>query len=237
MSLVGKRAVVTGATRGIGRAVAARLVTEGAEVLGMGSEPNAKIPDGCTYLAADFADSSALEHSLDEIARFAPDILVNGAGVNKIAAFADIKSNDFARIQQINVYAPFRLCQVVTPHMRAKRWGRIVNICSVWGKLGKELRASYSASKFALAGMTAALAAEVARDGVLANCISPGPIETEMTYKTLSPQMLDELVAAVPAGRLGRVEEVAALVAWLVGPENTFVAGQNIAIDGGMLRA
>lgn len=234
--LAGKVAVVTGATRGIGWAIAARLAAQGASVVATGTRPGASPPPDCSYAAVDLGDVRATEEFAAELGRLNPDILVNNAGINKVGPFAEIATADFERIQRINVHAPFRLCQAVVPGMRLKGWGRIVNISSIWGKMGKELRASYATSKFALAGMTASLAAEVAKDGILANCVAPGPIATEMTSKNLTPPMLAELLRLVPAGRLGRPEEVAALVAWLAGPENTFIAGQNIAIDGGMTR-
>jgi len=120
--------------------------------------------------------------------------------------------------------------------MKSAGWGRIVNIGSVWGKIGKELRASYSTSKYAVEGMTAALAAEVAEFGILANTVSPGIIETEMTRSVLTEDQIDNLIQTVPSRRLGQPEEVAELVYWLGSPNNTFVSGQNIAIDGGLLR-
>ena len=126
--------------------------------------------------------------------------------------------------------------RAVAPAMAARGWGRIVNIASIFGKVSKEFRASYSASKFALDGMSAALAAEVAATGVLVNCVSPGVIDTELTRRVLGEDGIRELASRVPQGRLGRPEEVAALVAWLAGPENTYVSGQNIAIDGGFTR-
>lgn len=230
------RAIVTGATRGIGWAIAERLVADGVEVFATGTRSDSLIPPGCSQLEGDFSSVGGIEKLAVEIGRLAPTILVNNAGINKIGPFGDIALVDFELIQRVNVTAPFRFCQAALPAMRQAGWGRIVNICSVWGKMGKELRASYASSKFAIAGMTSSLAAEVAKDGILANCVSPGPIETEMTRANLSEKMLSDLLKAVPAGRLGRPEEVAALVAWLVSPENTFVAGQNIAIDGGMTR-
>ncbi len=235
-ALAGRVAVVTGATRGIGWAIAERFVAEGATVVATGRRGDAPRPAGCSYVSVDLDDDSSTADFLAELGRLQPDILVNNAGVNKVSPFTEIARADFDRIQRVNIQAPFLFCQAVVPGMRRKKWGRIVNISSIWGKLGKEFRASYAASKFALAGMTSSLAAEVAKDGILANCVSPGPIETEMTRKNLTPPMLAELLQLVPAGRLGRAEEVAALVAWLAGPENTFVAGQNIAIDGGMTR-
>lgn len=234
--LAGKLAAVTGGTRGIGRAIAEKFRDDGAQVIVTGRNPEGEAPEGCEFVAADFSGTEAVDQFADFLARRPPDILVNNAGINKIARFAEIDPADFNRIQQVNVNAVFRLCQSVVPEMQARGWGRIVNICSVWGIVGKELRGSYSASKFALAGMTAALAAEVASAGVLVNCVSPGVIETEMTRSAIDEDQLAQLLAQVPAGRLGRPDEVAALVAWLASPQNTFIAGQNIAIDGGLTR-
>lgn len=120
--------------------------------------------------------------------------------------------------------------------MQAKKWGRIVMICSVFSKVSRAERASYSASKFALDGMTIALAAEMGGFNILANCVSPGVIDTELTRKILGAKGTENFISQVPLHRLGTPNEVAKLVAWLVSPENTFITGQNIAIDGGWMR-
>ncbi len=234
--LAARRAVVTGATRGIGKAIAARLVADGARVTATGTRPDGAPPEGCDYRAVDFADAGATRQFADELAAIGPDVLVNNAGINRNAPFADIDLEDFLRIQSVNLTAPMLLCRAVLPAMRSRGWGRIVNVCSIWSKVARPGRASYAASKFGLDGLTAALAAEVAGDGVLVNAISPGFIDTELTRRTVSPETIAELVAEVPAGRLGQPDEIAALVAWLAGPENTYVSGQNIAIDGGFTR-
>lgn len=235
-ALTGLSALVTGGTRGIGAAIARRLVADGASVIVTGTRPDGVAPNGCVYRAIDFADRSAAEAFAAEVASWDLDILINNAGINKISLFDQLRVEDFDSIQAVNVRAPFLLCRAVLPGMRRKKWGRIVNISSVFGKISKELRGSYSASKFALDGMTAALAAEVAADGILANCVSPGFIDTELTRGILGDAGIAELVSRVPIKRLGAPEEVAAFVAWLVGPENTYISGQNIAIDGGFTR-
>ena len=121
--------------------------------------------------------------------------------------------------------------------MLEKGWGRIVNISSIWGKHSKEFRASYSTSKFAIDGMTAAIAVEHSADGILANCVAPGFIDTEMTRTLLTTAQIDLLLSRVPARRLGNVQEVAAVVKWLGSEANTFITGQNIPVDGGFTRA
>jgi 3-oxoacyl-[acyl-carrier protein] reductase len=231
-----RSALVTGGTRGIGLAVAERLMRDGAAVTVTGTAPDGKPPAGAKYLAIDFSDPQATIAFADRVAAMGFDILINNAGTNRIAPFAEIDPADFERIQRVNVTAPFLLCRAVVPAMRAKAWGRIVNVSSIWGRISREQRGAYSASKFAVDGLTAALAAEVARDGILANCVAPGFTETEMTRQVIGEAGMKDLAKQVPVGRLARPAEIANLVAWLAGPENTYVSGQNIVIDGGFTR-
>jgi 3-oxoacyl-[acyl-carrier protein] reductase len=209
---------------------------DGASVTVTGRTSEVSAPAGCRFHAVDFGDRNALEQFAAEVAAWDLDILVNNAGINRIAPFDQLDLNDFDLVQVVNLRAPFLLCRAVIPSMRRRKWGRIVNISSIFGTISKEFRAPYSASKFALDGMTAALAAEVAAEGILANCVSPGFVDTELTREVLGEEGIRRLVSQVPIRRLGRPEEIAALVAWLVGPENTFLSGQNIVIDGGFTR-
>jgi 3-oxoacyl-[acyl-carrier protein] reductase len=206
-------------------------------VLITGSRPLSDVVDSFEYRGVDFADSSALEAFAEEAADWAPDVLVNNAGINRLSPFAEIEPDDFDRIQAVNMRAPMMLCRAVLPRMRERGWGRIVNIASIWSILSRPGRGSYSASKFGLDGLTAALAAEVGVDGILANCVSPGFVDTELTRSVLGEEGIARLVAEVPAGRLAQPEEIAALVGWLAGPDNTFVSAQNIVIDGGFSRS
>lgn len=232
--LAGKSALVTGGTRGIGAAIANRLISDGAAVTVTGTKPDGG-SDNRRYIACDFTDAAATQSFADTLASDAPDILVNNAGINKISPFAEINPADFSAIQQVNVTAPMMLCRAVIPGMRARGGGKIINIASIWGVISKAHRASYSASKFALDGMTKALSAEVAADGILANCVAPGFIDTDMTRQILGEAGMSELASQVPVKRMGTPEEIAALVAWLAGPDNTYISGQCIVIDGGFI--
>ena len=231
----GQKVVVTGASRGIGRAIAEAFRAEGAWVVG--TQTGAGADDACQeWLTVDFATADGISACAEAIGRLEPDVLVNNAGVNKIGPFVEISENDFQLIQRVNVFAPFRLCQAAIPAMKRRGEGRIVNISSVFGKVGKEQRASYSASKFALDGLTLALAAEHAADGILANCVAPGFIDTELTRRVLGESGISAMIAKVPARRLGTAPEIARLVLWLASRDNTYVTGQSIAIDGGFSR-
>ena len=232
-----KKVFVTGTSRGIGRAIAKAFRDEGAWVIGTRTGRNSETDDVCQeWVAADFYDIGQIKACADFVRHAEPDVMVNNAGINKIAPFVEIAQEDFLSIQQVNVFAPFLLCQAAIPAMKRKGWGRIVSVSSIWGKTSKEHRASYSTSKFAIDGMTLALAAEHSANGIIANCVAPGFIDTELTRRVLGEAGIQSLVSQVPVGRLGQVDEIARLVLWLASEENTYVAGQNIAIDGGFSR-
>lgn len=237
MRLSSKKVFITGASRGIGRAIAQAFRSEGAWVVGTRTGKKDEVVDVCQeWVFADFSKIEQIKACADCVRRAEPDVLINNAGINKIASFEEINPDDFLSIHQVNVFAPFLLCQAALPSMKRKKWGRIVNVSSIWGKISKERRASYSASKFALDGMTVALAAEYAAEGIVANSVAPGFIDTELTRRTLGEAGIQSVVSQVPAHRLGQADEIARLVLWLASEENTYLAGQNIAIDGGFTR-
>ena len=217
-------------------AIANAFVEQHAKVHITGTSKNTCCPPGIEYHACDFSNPEELEALCKKVSTMNFNILINNVGINRVAKFIDIKSEDFLKIQQVNLYSAFRLCQSVIPSMLVAKWGRIVNINSIFGIISKELRASYSASKFALDGMTVALAAEVSASGILVNSVAPGFIDTELTRKVLGKQGMQEMSEKVPIRRMGRPEEVAKLVLWLASEENTFLCAQNIAIDGGFTR-
>lgn len=238
MRFSNKKVFITGASRGIGRSLAEAFKSEGAYVIGTRTKNVEDLSDYCDdWIVGDFTNETDLQECAKFICQECPDILINNAGINKNAPFAKIDPLIFKEIQAVNLFAPFVLCQAVLEPMLKKGWGRIINISSVWGQVSMEERAAYSASKFALDGLTLSLSAELCSKGILANCIAPGFFDTELTKAMLSKKELESLLSRVPMKRLGDVNELCSIVLWLSSEENTFVTGQNISIDGGFTRA
>ena len=233
-----RKAFVTGGTRGIGAAIATALVEAGHEVVVSGTSAHPRrVPRRCRYRACDFSDPLALEVFAREVAGWRVSILVNNAGINTVGSLQGYDPAEFARIQQINVVAPFRLCQAVVPGMRKRRFGRIVNITSIFGVVSKAGRGAYSASKFALLGLSRALALEVAAENVLVNCLAPGFVDTDLTRGILGARGIARMRRLIPMGRLARPREIARAVRFLVSEENTYMTGQQVVVDGGFVSA
>ena len=236
MKKIKNLAVVTGASKGIGYAIAERLVKDGLEVIATGTRENGKHPIGSSYYQVNFLDDESVNNFLKYLKKKPINILVNNAGINKIGKFSSIDINDFDRILRVNLRVPFQICQTVIPYMEKEKWGRIVNITSIFGNISKEYRASYSSSKFGLDGMTVALAAEVSEKGILANSVAPGFIDTDLTRDVWGEEGVSNHEKKIPIKRLGQVTEIASFVSWLVSNENTYITGQNLMIDGGFSR-
>ena len=230
---------ITGASRGIGRAIAEIFVANGATVFATAtSDSHDLLQMGVSEcIVADFSNRSDIDRCAEFIRDRKPSIVINNAGINNPAKFEQIDHSEYLRLQQVNVFAPMVFCQSAISGMKHRGWGRIVNISSVFSKVGKDSRAPYSSSKFALDGLTLSLAMEHAAAGILANCVSPGFVDTEMTQRILGADGIRDVLKSVPIGRLAKPSEIARLVLWLAGEENTYVTGQNIAIDGGFTRA
>lgn len=234
--------VVTGGTRGIGHAIGAAFLEAGAQVIATGTSPDDVArrndrpdrPDALTYDAVDLSDLESTEafcSRLRELPRV--DALINNAGINQIATLAEVRVHDLERLMRIDLHAPFLLAQSVLGGMRERRYGRIVNVASIWSVITKPGRAMYTAAKSGLAGLTRTLAVEGAPDGVLVNTISPGFTRTDLTAATNSPEEIDRMALQVPMRRLAEPAEIASIIRFLAGPENTYLTGQNIVVDGG----
>lgn len=232
-------ALVTGGGAGIGAAVASALRRDGCSVVVTGR--GAARPEGLApeigYLRLDWLDDAATASALKEVREgLKPDILVNNAGINEKASIGDVEPEALDRILAVNLAGPYRLAQACLERMTARGWGRIVNITSIWSQAGNPGNSAYCASKFGLDGFSAALAAEVARKGVLVNCVAPGYVLTETLRRKYSPELIAEISESIPLRRMISPEEVAELVAFLAGPRNGCVTGQNILADGGLTR-
>jgi NAD(P)-dependent dehydrogenase (short-subunit alcohol dehydrogenase family) len=232
---MGYTTVVTGASRGIGRAIAQRLASEGHTVINFSrTNPGKEFP-GISY-SVDLNDGAALKRTLQElIGEHSVDNLVNNAAPGEGATLEHIKMDELDRMVDVNLRAPILLAQAVVPGMRAKNRGRIVNIGSR-AALGKTGLSVYGAIKGSLVALTRTWALELARVGITVNTVAPGPIATEMFYNNFpsdSPATKDFL-AAIPVGRIGTPTDVAAAVNFLLSDEASFITGQTLYVCGGL---
>ena len=238
--LSGRCALVTGASGGIGGAIARTLHDCGASVGLSGTrrealEALAGELERAHVLPCDLGDpeAAAALPGQAEAALGSLDILVNNAGLTRDGLSMRMTDEDWSRVLEINLTAGFRLSRACLRGMMKRRWGRIISITSVVGAVGNPGQANYVAAKAGLAGMSKALAAEVATRGITVNCVAPGMIETAMT-DVLNEQQRAMMLAKIPMGRLGQVAEVAACVAFLASQEASYVTGQSLHVNGGM---
>lgn len=239
--LSGKAALITGASGGIGGAVARVLHGAGAKVLLAGTKADrlAALKDAlgarAAIATADLADATtgdALVKAAEE--HFGQlDILVNNAGLTKDGLAMRMKDEDWAKVIEVDLTAGFRLARAALRGMMKRRWGRIIGIGSVVGATGNPGQANYAAAKAGMVGMTKALAAEVASRGITVNCVAPGFIATAMT-DALSDEQKAKLEAAIPMGRRGAPDEVAACVLFLASEESRYVTGHTLHVNGGL---
>ena len=216
----GRTALVTGGSRGIGAAIAARFADAGARVLAPAR--------GDLGLAS----APAIDASLDRLSE-PVDILVNDAGINRLASGTEWLDEDLRDTLQINLVGPLRMIRTLAARAAERRYGRIVNISSIWSVVSKSRRVAYSASKAALNGVTRTLAIELAPYNVLVNAVAPGYTETELTRQNNTEQDLDEIRGTIPMGRLAQPVEIAEVVHFLCSERNSYLTGQVVVVDGG----
>ena len=240
--LTGKTALITGASGGIGGAIAKSLHGQGAKVVLSGTRAEAlesvraELGTGAFIAPAnlsDIASVEALTKAAEEAAGSSIDILVNNAGITKDNLFMRMKDDDWDRVIAVNLTAAFRLSRAVLRGMMKKRWGRIIQITSVVGATGNPGQGNYAAAKAGLVGMSKSLAAEVASRNITVNAVAPGFIQTAMT-DVLTDQQKELIAARIPAGRMGLPGEIAAAVTYLASEEAAYVTGETIHINGGM---
>jgi 3-oxoacyl-[acyl-carrier protein] reductase len=239
-------AIVTGAGRGIGHAIALRLANEGARVASVSrseanaqrtaDEINAARGDAAKAYAVDVADHTAVQKTgaqiLQDFGRV--DILINNAGVTRDGLSMRMSIEDWEMVVDTNLKGAFSFTQAVMRSMIKQRSGRIINISSIAGLTGNAGQANYAASKAGLIGLTKSLARELASRGITVNAVAPGFIVTDMTG-VLSDQVKEAILAKIPLGKFGEGEDIAAAVAFLAAPEAKFITGQVLAVDGGMV--
>ena len=246
MGLEGKRALVTGGSRGIGRAIALRLADEGVDVAVCASrslETAAAVAEeirakGRKALAvkADVSDAGEVEALIAEVleAFSTVDILVNNAGINRDGLLVRMKEEDWDAVLDVNLKGAFLCTKAISRSMMKARSGRIINLSSVIGLVGNAGQVNYSASKAGLLGFTKSIAKELAGRGITVNAVCPGFIPTEMTAG-MPEQAKEALLGLIPMGRLGSTEDIAATVAFLASDDASYITGQAIVVDGGMV--
>ena len=240
-SLSGKKALVTGASGGIGGAIAKALHAQGADVSLSGRNVEAleklaaEIGDRCHVLPGDLGTAEAADALIKsaEEKMGQVDILVNNAGLTKDGLFMRMKDEDWQVVQDVNLTAPFRLIRAAVRGMMKRRFGRIINITSVVGVTGNPGQANYCASKAGMIGMSKSMAAEVASRGITVNCVAPGFIATAMT-EALNEEQKEKINATIPAGAMGTSEDIATSVVYLASDEAKYVTGQTLHVNGGM---
>lgn len=239
--LTGKNALVTGASGGIGAAIARQLHAAGATVglSGTRVEPlealAAELGERAHVLPCNLGDAEAVDALPKQAieAMGSLDVLVNNAGITRDNLFMRMSDEDWASVLEVNLTSTMRLCRGALRGMMKARWGRIINVSSVVGATGNPGQANYAASKAGMVGMSKSLAYEVASRGITVNCIAPGFIETAMTDK-LTDDQKDKILVQIPAGRMGSADEIAASALFLASPEAGYLTGTTMHVNGGM---
>jgi len=242
IDLTGKNALVTGSTRGIGRAIAEALAESGARVavvgrdLGRAEEAASAIGNNAKGFAADVADTAAVSKLVDDVEKAfgGIDILVNNAGITKDNLVMRLKDEDWDAVQNANLRGAFAAIRAASRGMMKKRNGRIINIASIVGLIGNKGQANYAASKAGLIALTKSVAKELGSRNILVNAVAPGFIETEMTA-AMTAEARAALGQQIALERLGSVQDVAAMVAFLASDLASYITGQVFVVDGGMV--
>jgi 3-oxoacyl-[acyl-carrier protein] reductase len=243
IKMAGQVALVTGASRGIGRAIANALAAQGMKVIGTATTDAGAAAigealaahEGCRGLCLNVNDGPALDAAIDGIVKEhgALHVLVNNAGITRDMLSMRLKDEDWDAVIDTNLKAVFRASRAAIRPMMKQRYGRVINITSVVGASGNAGQANYAAAKAGVAGMTRSLARELGSRGITVNCVAPGFIETDMT-KALSEAQTNALMAQIPLGRLGSAADIAHAVAFLASPHAGYITGSELHVNGGM---
>lgn len=241
ISLTGKTCLVTGGTRGIGKAIAIRFLQAGAKLIVTGTrkKEEADLSELQSFGIVDYLqllaqDDNSVESFIGAVNTLANvDILINNAGINIVDKVQSVSPDDFKQIQKINVETPYLIARALSEGMRNRGWGRIVNIASIWSVVTRSGRSAYSTSKNAMIGFTETMAVEWSKDNVLVNAVSPGFTKTELTMTTNTPEEIEAISSLIPQNRMADPVEMANVVLFLSSEMNTYLTGQNLVVDGG----
>ena len=237
--------IISGGTKGIGQSLVEHFLESGFFVITTGSnkENLKKLKDqnkdeSLKYYHLDFLSKISVQNFIEEIKKYERvDILINNAGINKIDFIDEISEKDWDSINMVNLKGPFLLTRVISKKMKKYKFGKIINIASIFSIQSRAKRASYSSSKWGLIGLTKAIALDLAPYNILVNAVSPGFVDTELTRKILSSKEIKDLSKTIPQKRLAEPNEIAEVVFFLSSRKNTYITGQNIVIDGGYTSA
>lgn len=227
-----KIVLITGGTRGIGKSIAKMFKENGAYVIITGTKDISV--DGYEYVQVNFNNEESIKKFCKKILSYDRiDICINNAGINTIKSVDDVSFEDFNKINNVNIKAPYFVSQSVIELMKKNGYGRIINISSIWSVITKRDRSLYTSCKNALVGLTKTLSVEFAKYNILVNSVSPGFTKTELTNFSLSKKELEILKKEIPVGRLANTKEIASIVLFLSSDYNTYLTGQNLVVDGG----
>ena len=240
-----KTVLITGGTRGIGKQIADDFHDLGATVIITGTnadqivELNIKSEqqsDRKIFYKVDFSSKEDTLRFIEIISKLPKiDVLVNNAGINKLNFIDDVLTDDWDNMISVNLSGPFHLIRIVSAKMKTAKYGRIINIASIFSKISKERRSVYSATKFGIHGLTVGVSNDLSRFNILVNTVSPGFIMTDLTKKNLSSNEIEMLTQQIPAKRMGETKDIANTVIFLASHFNTYITGQNIIVDGGFV--
>lgn len=216
------KVLLTGASKGIGRAIYEELLKNDLYSV-----------DAPSHSTLDINNKQSIDNYFENQINY--DVLINNAGINILGEINELESESINEMMQVNLVAPILLIQKVSKYMKNNKYGKIINLSSIWGIRSKEFRTLYSATKFGLNGVTKSLARELGSYNILVNSICPGYVNTEMTKKNVPENVQEEIKKDIPLGRFAEPSEIAKTISFLISEENTYITGQTIIVDGGFL--